>query len=82
MSTSGHDMWLRDFLPDDLNSQNLQARILTYGYDSTLDKSQSYATIHDYSRRLLEALKNARTSPAVCVQDINAISRRTTLTSS
>lgn len=78
----GQKMWLRDYLPGDLENQDLQARIMTYGYDSRLDKSQSYATIHDYSRRLLEALKNARSTPAVSIRDSNGIAHHTMLTSS
>ncbi|KAF8243410.1 hypothetical protein K440DRAFT_637368 [Wilcoxina mikolae CBS 423.85] len=53
--------WLRDFLPSDLESNNLRARILTYGYDSKLVKSLCNTSIHDLSGRFLEALKNART---------------------
>lgn len=49
-------MWLRDFLPQHIPS----ARILTYGYDSTLVKKTSTASILEFSRNLLEALNTAR----------------------
>lgn len=49
-------MWLRDFLPEHIPS----ARILTYGYDSTLLKNNSTASILEVSRNLLEALNTAR----------------------
>jgi hypothetical protein len=53
-------MWLRDYLPEDLKKQNLQTRIMTYGYDSKLENSLNRASIHDYATRFLQALKYAR----------------------
>lgn len=49
-------MWLRDFLPEYVPT----ARILTYGYDSTLYGSDSTSSVRDFSGRLLETLKTAR----------------------
>ncbi|KAK5989673.1 Protein SERAC1-like protein [Cladobotryum mycophilum] len=50
------DMWLRDFLPQSI----LNARILTYGYDTKLPGSQSETSILELSRRLLESIKTIR----------------------
>lgn len=49
-------MWLRDFLPEHVPT----ARILTYGYDSTLFGNDSTSSISDFAGRLLETLKTAR----------------------
>ncbi|PYH91312.1 hypothetical protein BO71DRAFT_486360 [Aspergillus ellipticus CBS 707.79] len=49
-------MWLRDFLPEDIPN----ARIITYGYDTRLSKSQSNVSIRELGKDLLEMLKNAR----------------------
>jgi hypothetical protein len=60
-------MWLRDFLADDLRNGDYDTRILTYGYDSTLVGSASDASIHEFARRLLEALKDSRRRTDVSV---------------
>lgn len=54
-------MWLRDFLPENVPN----ARILTYGYDSTLLNNNSNASILEFSQNFLEALKAARTGETV-----------------
>lgn len=54
-------MWLRDFLPGHIPS----ARILTYGYDSTLLRNHSTASIREFSGNLLEALNTARAKDEV-----------------
>ncbi|RDW65098.1 hypothetical protein BP6252_10749 [Coleophoma cylindrospora] len=51
------DVWIRDYLPDD----KVNARVLTYGYDTTLVRSRSKSSIHDLAMGLLEALKSSRT---------------------
>ncbi len=51
-------MWLRDYLPSDLDGLN--ARIMIYGYDSKLAKSVNRASLHDYAKQFLETLKTAR----------------------
>ncbi|MCJ1246224.1 hypothetical protein MMC30_003430 [Trapelia coarctata] len=51
-------VWLRDFLAQDVP----EARILTYGYDTLVVKSQSKASIADLAKSFLEALKNCRIS--------------------
>ncbi|KAL0631451.1 hypothetical protein Q9L58_009683 [Maublancomyces gigas] len=52
-------MWLRDMIPIDLPN----ARILTYGYDTTLPGSKSNAQISEYANQFLESLKDARHDP-------------------
>lgn len=49
-------MWLRDFIPTDLP----HARILTYGYDTTLAGSKSNARISDYAKEFLATVIDAR----------------------
>jgi hypothetical protein len=60
-------MWLRDYLPLDLERQGLSVRILIYGYDSNLVGTLSNASIHDYGKQFLEALKVARSSESVSI---------------
>ena len=55
------DVWIRDYLPAD----KLNARILTYGYDTTLVRSKSNSSIHDLAIGFLEALKSSRTETKV-----------------
>lgn len=54
------NMWLRDFLPEDLQENHHSARILTYGYDTRLAGSMSGAYIYDLSKQFLEAVEDAR----------------------
>lgn len=58
-------MWLRDFLPGDLEGNGHSARILTYGYDTRLAGSISDATIKDLSKIFLEAVKGTRSQSKV-----------------
>lgn len=79
-------MWLRDFLPENVPG----ARILTYGYDSTLLGNSSTASIREFSRNLLGDLNTVRanedvsTHPAliVCVgfrsSRVNFLGRKNT----
>jgi hypothetical protein len=53
-----HKMWLRDFLPVDLQDANV--RILTFGYNSGLKDSTSTASLRDFSRQLLDGVSSAR----------------------
>ncbi|KAI5839423.1 ankyrin repeat-containing domain protein [Morchella snyderi] len=53
-------MWLRDYLPGDLEHNGYRARILTYGYDTTLIASHSHAEIYHFSKQFTEAVKGAR----------------------
>jgi hypothetical protein len=54
------DMWLRDYLPSDLEKEGLSTRIMIYGYDSKIENSLNRASLHDYATQFLEALKAAR----------------------
>ena len=58
------DVWIRDYLSDD----KVNARVLTYGYDTTLVRSRSKCSIHDLAMGLLEALKSSRTNEKVRVR--------------
>lgn len=49
-------MWLRDFLPEHAP----QARILTYGYNSSLLGNHSTASIREFSQNLLVELNTVR----------------------
>lgn len=53
-------MWLRDWLPKAVPT----ARILTYGYDTTLIGGQSNASVLEFATRLLEAIKTVRSGSA------------------
>lgn len=50
------NLWLKDDLPEDVPS----ARILTFGYDSTIAFSRSVATIEDIALQLLAGLRIER----------------------
>ena len=56
--TQDHQMWLRDFLPVDLQDTNV--RILTFGYNSGLRDSTSTSSLLDFSRQLLDGVNSAR----------------------
>ncbi|KAM0476085.1 hypothetical protein ACHAPX_006502 [Trichoderma viride] len=49
-------MWLRDFLPHSV----VNARILTYGYDTKIYGSQSEESILELAKALLESIKTTR----------------------
>ncbi|KAF8541865.1 hypothetical protein BDD12DRAFT_730767 [Trichophaea hybrida] len=55
-SSNGYRMWLRDFLPSDIQG----LRILLYGYDSALQGSTNTSSIQQYGRQLLDAVNNSR----------------------
>lgn len=54
-------MWLKDFLPEDV--QNV--RILTYGYESRLDKTTTMSRLLDYRRAFLREVVDSRGSVEV-----------------
>lgn len=56
-------MWLRDFLPNHVPG----ARILTYGYDSTLLGNNSTASIREFSCNLLGDLNTVRANDEVSI---------------
>ena len=49
-------MWLRDSLPDDLPG----ARILIYGYDTELQKSQSFQSLRNLANQFRNDLRAIR----------------------
>lgn len=51
---NSQDNWLRDFLPDLIPD----SRILLYGYDTDLVRSDGKESIMDLARKLLESLNN------------------------
>ncbi len=51
-------LWLRDLLPKDVP----QARILTFGYDSTMAFTPSVSTMQDIARSLLNRLSGMRSN--------------------
>ncbi|KAK1977851.1 hypothetical protein LZ30DRAFT_243022 [Colletotrichum cereale] len=55
-STSSSDVWLRDYIPRDIPN----VRVLLYGYDTSLLKSESRKSIEDMGRFFLEALSAFR----------------------
>jgi hypothetical protein len=63
------DVWLRDFLPKDVPN----TRVLLYGYDTTLDKSDSKQSIVDLAKTLLELIKAFRNNTSVSVFDKNTV---------
>lgn len=59
----GNHMWLRDDLPDDFP----HARILTYGYDTKLENSQSIQDLEAIATTFRTALKIARPKDSVSI---------------
>jgi hypothetical protein len=59
--SNNYDVWLRDFLPTDVPN----IRVLLYGYDTTLLKSNSKKSIEDMGRIFLEDIKAFRASNGV-----------------
>ncbi|KAF2176608.1 hypothetical protein K469DRAFT_812982 [Zopfia rhizophila CBS 207.26] len=55
-SPSSNDLWLRDYLPDDLPN----IRVLLYGYDTSLLDNESKDSIEDLGSRFLESIKAFR----------------------
>jgi hypothetical protein len=55
-SRDGHNVWIRDFLPVDVP----KIRVLLYGYDTALARSESKQSIVDLSKMLLESIKAIR----------------------
>jgi hypothetical protein len=54
-------MWLYDFLPEHFKS----ARIMTYGYNGSLQEPNG-ARLTDHRKSFMEELQNARVDCAVC----------------
>ena len=58
-SPTQSQMWLRDFLPVDLEARGHKVRILTYGYDST--RTDATADIQSFAEDLLRLVNSVRT---------------------
>jgi hypothetical protein len=59
LKTWTHDsgaLWLRDFLPEDING----ARVFSFGYDAEVALTKSLATLDDFARSLLNNIKMER----------------------
>ena len=59
-------MWLRDSLPDDLPG----ARILIYGYDTELQKSQSFQSLRNLANQFSNHLRAIRGKATVSRMNI------------
>src|SRR5207248_451072 len=55
-SPEGHEVWLRDFLPKDIK----KARIIAYGYDTSLREANWKSTIYRMAISMLESLRDIR----------------------
>ena len=63
-------MWLRDFLPTQIKG----ARVLTYGYNSTLlGPNTSVSTVRDFASDLLRRILADRDSKKVCRFQVSGI---------
>ncbi len=60
-SADGWKVWLRDFVPIDIKN----ARILVYGYNTKVDKSDDKSSIGDLAKGLLRALGAFRSNTEV-----------------
>jgi hypothetical protein len=64
-ASGSDDVWLRDFLPSDVPD----TRVLLYGYDTALAKSDSKQSIVDLAKMLLELIKAFRINTSVGCSD-------------
>ncbi|KAI5842039.1 hypothetical protein BZA05DRAFT_380199 [Tricharina praecox] len=53
-------VWLRDFLPHDLDAHDCRVRVLTFGYNSALKDDRSTPSIQGFARLLLDSLNSQR----------------------
>jgi len=54
-------VWLEESLPRDLQSiGGCRARVLIYGYDSTVEKSDSFQSKPDLAKRMRASLRAVR----------------------
>lgn len=64
-SPSGNDVWLRDYLPDDVSN----IRVLLYGYNTSLLGNDSKDSIETLGSRFLESIKAFRADSVYRVQE-------------
>lgn len=57
----GHHIWLRDSLPEDIP----KARVLAYGYDTSLEDPDTKYSITDLAKTFLSTVKAFRTATKV-----------------
>ena len=60
----GHNVWLRDFLPNDIPGR---IRVLIYGYDTHLLDSKNNGSIADIATSFLSRLKSVRDNASVSI---------------
>jgi hypothetical protein len=58
--TSGDDLWLRDFLPENPLVAAMNLRVSTFGYDASVAFGNSVSRINDFARQLLNELHRTR----------------------
>lgn len=70
----GDHMWLRDSLPGDITTQDKErpiARVMTYGYESTVTKSDNFQNIEDlaigFYTTLLALVDNQTARPILLI---------------
>lgn len=61
-ASGGNEVWLRDYLPTDVPG----IRVLLYGYDTDLLKSDSRKSIEEMGQMLLESVNAFRGDLQVC----------------
>ncbi|KAK2031148.1 hypothetical protein LX32DRAFT_637474 [Colletotrichum zoysiae] len=67
-SPGGNDLWLRDWLSDDVRN----IRVLLYGYDTKLLKSNAKSSVEDLGRSFLESLTAFRTSDKALIHAVRS----------
>lgn len=55
-------LWLKDFLPSQLNEAGIKSRIVSYGYDSNTVFTKAVTDIDDAAAMLLDRLDGERQS--------------------
>lgn len=64
----GNNVWLRDFLPEDIPT----ARVLVYGYDTTITKGNAKHSISNLAMAFLDSVKAFRDATEVTLYDRSA----------
>lgn len=63
-SPRSNDVWLRDYLPEDVPN----IRVLLYGYDTSSLNNESKASVEGLGRRFLESFKAFRADIICAIQ--------------
>jgi hypothetical protein len=64
----GNNVWLRDFLPEDIP----RARVLVYGYDTTITKGDAKHSIPHLAMAFLDSVKAFRDATEVTLHNRSA----------